>query len=201
MKTCGINIGASSVKIVVLEDQAMVANSVRAHDGDVRTTLVTMLKDLGVQPDITTVVTGNEGRKQVAAHGVIEAMAIQEVLVRDNLACRAVVALGGEDLVVYVIDADGRVINSFSGNKCASGTGEFFKQQLKRMDLDIPEGIRLAEGAQVHKLSSRCSVFMKSDCTHKLNKGEAAKGDIVLSLSNVMAVKVMEFLKKERKPL
>ncbi|OGJ98738.1 MAG: activase, partial [Candidatus Raymondbacteria bacterium RifOxyB12_full_50_8] len=171
---------------------------VRAHDGDVRTTLVTMLKDLGVQPDITTVVTGNEGRKQVAAHGVIEAMAIQEVLVRDNLACRAVVALGGEDLVVYVIDADGRVINSFSGNKCASGTGEFFKQQLKRMDLDIPEGIRLAEGAQVHKLSSRCSVFMKSDCTHKLNKGEAAKGDIVLSLSNVMAVKVMEFLKKAK---
>ena len=50
----------------------------------------------------------------------------------------------------------------------------------------------------VHRLSSRCSVFMKSDCTHKLNKGEADKHDIVLSLSHVMAHKVLEFLAKAR---
>ena len=30
---------------------------------------------------------------------------------------------------------------------------------------------------------------MKSDCTHRLNKREATKDDIVLSLSDVMAVK------------
>ncbi len=35
---------------------------------------------------------------------------------------------------------------------------------------------------------------MKSDCTHRLNKGEATRGDIALSLSKVMADKVGEFL-------
>ena len=39
---------------------------------------------------------------------------------------------------------------------------------------------------------------MKSDCTHRLNKGEASKGDIVLSLSKVMAEKVSEFLTKAK---
>ncbi len=76
---------------------------------------------------------------------------------------------------------------------------DFFAQQLRRMDLpleavDSPE----MEQACVHRLSSRCSVFMKSDCTHKLNKGEADRHDIVLSLTHVMAGKVLEFLAKAR---
>ncbi|MCK5690894.1 activase, partial [Myxococcota bacterium] len=83
-------------------------------------------------------------------------------------------------------------------NKCASGTGEFFRQQLGRMGLDLTELNDVASGATVHKISSRCSVFMKSDCTHKLNKGEATKGDIALSLSKVMADKISEFLIKAR---
>ena len=41
---------------------------------------------------------------------------------------------------------------------------------------------------------------MKSDCTHRLNKGEATKGDIALSLSKVMADKVSEFLTKAQGP-
>ena len=79
------------------------------------------------------------------------------------------------------------------------GTGEFFAQQLKRMDLELDAVDRpeVAAGT-VCRLSARCSVFMKSDCTHKLNKGEANKNDIVLSLSNVMARKVLEFLAKAR---
>ncbi|MDR1586908.1 MAG: acyl-CoA dehydratase activase-related protein [Treponema sp.] len=39
---------------------------------------------------------------------------------------------------------------------------------------------------------------MKSDCTHRLNKREATKNDIVLSLSDVMAVKVIDFLKRAK---
>jgi len=37
---------------------------------------------------------------------------------------------------------------------------------------------------------------MKSDCTHRLNKKESTPADIVVSLSSVMAVKVIDFLKK-----
>ena len=39
---------------------------------------------------------------------------------------------------------------------------------------------------------------MKSDCTHRLTKGESSKGDIALSLSKVMADKVAEFLTKAK---
>jgi hypothetical protein len=104
------------------------------------------------------------------------------------------VSLGGEDLVVYLLDGRGRVQTTIAGNKCASGTGEFFRQQLGRMDLRLEDLDEATDGARALKLSARCSVFMKSDCTHRLNKGEATRGDVALSLSKVMADKVSEFL-------
>ena len=106
--------------------------------------------------------------------------------------------MGGEDLVVYVLNDRGRIVNTYSGNKCASGTGEFLRQQLGRMNLKLEDINEICAGASVHRLSARCSVFMKSDCTHRLNKGEASKGDIALSLSKVMADKVAEFLTKAK---
>ncbi len=198
MRSCGINIGASSVKVVALEDGKLIFAKASAHEGDVKTTLISLLKEAGLKSGDKAIVTANDGLKQIKLKGVIEAIAMQEALLAMPETYNAVVSMGGEDLVVYAIGENGRIVNSYSGNKCASGTGEFFKQQLKRMDLTIEEGIKAAYGSKVQKISSRCSVFMKSDCTHKLNKGESTKGDIVLSLSNVMAEKTIDFLKKAK---
>jgi activator of 2-hydroxyglutaryl-CoA dehydratase len=66
------------------------------------------------------------------------------------------------------------------------------------MDMSLEDVSRVPETARVLSLSTRCSVFMKSDCTHRLNKREATKDDIVLSLSNVMAGKVVDFLKRAK---
>jgi predicted CoA-substrate-specific enzyme activase len=198
MKSCGINIGSSSVKVVVLEDGKILYAQSKSHDGDVKSSLIQLLNEGGATTGMKAMVTANDGLKQFRIKGTIEAIAMQEALLASTDRYDAVVAMGGEDLVVYALDENRRIINSFSGNKCASGTGEFFKQQLKRMDLDLEEGIKIAYGSRVQKISSRCSVFMKSDCTHKLNKGESSKGDIVLSLSNVMAEKAVDFLKKAK---
>jgi len=59
---------------------------------------------------------------------------------------------------------------------------------------------KIEPGARALKLSARCSVFMKSDCTHKLNKGEATREDIALSLSKVMADKVGSFSRRPVSP-
>src|SRR4030042_1219099 len=135
MHSLGINVGSSSLKIVLLDDNQIVLSRVLDHEGN---------------------------------------------------------------FVEYTIDSDGKIVTNFSGNKCASGTGEFFKQQLGRMDMTLADVENVPEGSKVHHLSARCSVFMKSDCTHKLNKGEATKADIVLSLTDVMATKVSDFLKRAR---
>ncbi len=198
MKSCGINIGSSSIKVVLLDDNEIVLNTLKAHEGDFLGTLKDILSNGFPEKEIKSIVTGTEGRYLLQINNAIESICIEEALNKLNYDIDAYVSLGGEDFVVYTIDSSGKIITSFSGNKCASGTGEFFKQQLGRMDMELDDVKLVPEDAERQPLSSRCSVFMKSDCTHKLNKGEATKNDIVLSLSDVMATKVVDFLKRAK---
>jgi predicted CoA-substrate-specific enzyme activase len=168
------------------------------HEGNLRDTLASIIKEKNVPANTPVLTTGNEGRYLVNTNNVLESICIEEALKALGQKVDAVVSLGGEISVVYTINSEGKIITSFSGNKCASGTGEFFKQQLGRMDMKLDDVANVPADAKVYRLASRCSVFMKSDCTHKLNKGEATKYDIVLSLSDVMSNKVSDFLKRAR---
>ena len=198
MHSLGINIGSSNVKVTMLEGNNILWSSVEPHEGNFLYTLKNILSSRNIPADIKSLATGTEGRHLLNINSAIEPLCIEEALQRLNYEVDALVSLGGEDLVVYTIDKNNKIITSFSGNKCASGTGEFFKQQLARMNMNLDDINSIPEHCCVLKLSSRCSVFMKSDCTHRLNKGEANKGDIALSLSDVMAIKVIDFLKRAR---
>ena len=198
MNTLGINIGSSSVKVVLLEEDNILWNKVEPHEGNFIHTLENVLSAYNIPQEIKALATGTEGRHLLNINSVIEPLCIEEALRHLHYQVDALVSLGGEDLVVYTLDENKKIITSFSGNKCASGTGEFFKQQLARMNMKLDDINSLPEECRALQLSSRCSVFMKSDCTHRLNKGEANIGDIVLSLSDVMAIKVIDFIKKAR---
>ena len=199
-KTLGIDIGSTTLKLCLLSPDGGTEHEILAHEGDLPGTLTQLLGRLGgkVSAEVKGVVTGTEGRHRIELPEVIAPVAIEAGLEALDLKPDAVVSMGGEDLVVYTLDAQGRIVNTYSGNKCASGTGEFLRQQLGRMNMRLEEMNEACAGARVYPLSARCSVFMKSDCTHRLNKGEATKEDIARSLSKVMADKVTEFLTKAK---
>ncbi|GHU66056.1 2-hydroxyglutaryl-CoA dehydratase [Spirochaetia bacterium] len=198
MQSLGINIGSTSLKMVLAEDGKVKWSAAVPHEGDFAAATRKLISDGNVPQGIPALVTGNEGRFMFDAAGTLEPLCVEAALKALNLSADAVVSMGGEDLVVYSLDSNGKIINNFSGNKCASGTGEFLKQQLARMDMKLEDIDKVPDTAKVYPLSTRCSVFMKSDCTHRLNKREATKDDIVLSLSDVMAVKVIDFLKRAK---
>ncbi|MDR2303113.1 MAG: acyl-CoA dehydratase activase [Treponema sp.] len=184
--------------MVLLEDTTVKWSAAVPHEGDFYAAVGRLLEEGHAAEAAPALVTGNEGRFMFNVAGTLEPLCVEAALRTLNLKADAVVSMGGEDLVVYSLDQNGKIINNFSGNKCASGTGEFLKQQLARMDMTLDDIDKVPDTAKVYPLSTRCSVFMKSDCTHRLNKREATKEDIVLSLSDVMAVKVIDFLKRAK---
>jgi len=184
--------------MALLEDGKAVWTAFTPHEGDFGSAVHNLIAEGKIKDGIPALVTGNEGRFMFEVSGTLEPLCVEAALKYLELKPDAVVSMGGEDLIVYSLDENGKIVNSFSGNKCASGTGEFLKQQLARMDMTLGDIDKVPDTAKVHSLSTRCSVFMKSDCTHRLNKREATKDDIVLSLSDVMAVKVIDFLKRAK---
>ena len=198
MRSLGINIGSTSLKMVLTENSLPIWTAFLPHEGDFNAAVRKLMAEGHLTEGTPTLVTGNEGRFMFTAAGTLEPLCVEAALKALDLRADAVVSMGGEDLVVYSLNKEGKIVNNFSGNKCASGTGEFLKQQLARMDMTLADVAKVPDTAKVYSLSTRCSVFMKSDCTHRLNKREATKDDIVLSLSDVMAVKVVDFLKRAK---
>lgn len=142
--------------------------------------------------------TGRKFRNMLNFSGIAEPEAVEQAtafLLPPDHPYRVVISAGGETTMVYHLDEDGRVNEIHTGNKCASGTGEFFLQQLGRMSVTLDEAGEMNLPEKPHKVSGRCSVFCKSDCTHALNKG-VPKDQVVAGLSRMMSGKVMELLKK-----
>lgn len=145
-------------------------------------------------------ITGRKFRKSINLPSISEPEATELAFnfVNKNLDdYSAIASLGGETFMVYTLDDERKISNVITKNQCASGTGEFFLQQISRMDLAIEDACIMSNDANPHKVTGRCSVFCKSDCTHALNKG-VPKSEVTAGLALMMAEKVEELLKKVR---
>jgi len=187
MSVIGVNIGALTVKVVALRDDTTTA-VMAAHQGR---PLEVLGRLLAAPPFAGAEFFGVSG----ALGHITEVAAIQRALHETGGGFDAVASLGGESFLVYIL-ADGRIANVLSHNKCAAGSGEFFVQQIGRMGLGLDEAIRRSFAGKVVPLAARCSVHCKSDITHKLNRHEAAPEDILHTLHDSMAGKVIALLDK-----
>jgi len=202
MEVLGMCLGASTLSIVRLrkdqEGTRIVHTDTITHEGNPRRVLLESMEEI---PDIREIPVAVTGRKfiqfmKLATISEPEAVEIAAArILRGRDQYRVIVSAGGETFLVYHLDEDCKIQGIQTGNKCASGTGEFFLQQIGRMNLTLDDVAALGISQQIHKVSGRCSVFCKSDCTHALNKG-VPKGHVVAGLGQMMANKVVELLKK-----
>jgi predicted CoA-substrate-specific enzyme activase len=218
-KSLGICLGASTISLVQLKLEPinrssgspqqdpkpiLVDHALYPHEGDPKQTLLKALEQLDLNAFDCIAATGRKFRKFVNLTSISEPEAVEyayQYIKPSDVSCPAVISAGGETFMVYALDRSGRISNVITGNKCASGTGEFFLQQLRRMNVSLDEAAQWASVELPHHVSGRCSVFCKSDCTHATNKG-IPKSQVSAGLCKMMANKILELLKKvERRNL
>lgn len=197
----GICVGGSTVSFVITcfdggEIQVIRSDSF-AHEGNPKKVIEQKISDY-YQDGFSVVVTGRKFRKLINARSISEPEAVEESLkfvglVNENF---VLVTLGGENFVAYKVKAGGSIESVIAGNKCASGTGEFFLQQIGRMGISLCEVEKIETTSNFYSVSGRCSVFCKSDCTHALNKG-IPKGQVITGLSKMIADKAIELIEKQ----
>ncbi|KMQ51670.1 2-hydroxyglutaryl-CoA dehydratase [Chitinispirillum alkaliphilum] len=200
MKTLGICFGATTVQYVKLSAQGekidLLLQGRIPHEGNPKEIILQILEEQ--KGDIDRIaVTGRAFRSNVDLSTIPEPEAVECALKQEynqRQYPELVISSGGETQLAYAINRNGGISSVHSGNKCASGTGEFFLQQIRRMGLSLEEAVELAKQGSAHKIAGRCSVFCKSDCTHALNKGEP-RANIAAGLCLMMADKICELVK------
>jgi predicted CoA-substrate-specific enzyme activase len=198
----GICLGATTLSLVEIkkiDNKIKIEKTiVKEHEGDPKNLLASYLDKYDISGKYIAA-TGRKFRHFINIPSITEpeATEIAYNYINANKGVHdAIVSAGGESFIVYQIDKTGRIVRVSSGNKCASGTGEFFLQQIRRMNIDINQAIELSRtSTNPHELSGRCSVFCKSDCTHALNKGESI-ADVAAGLARMIANKIKELLVK-----
>ncbi len=187
----GINIGSISVNVVSIDEKGKLTIVKQPHLGRPQEVLNKIIQDNNGSNNSYFNVSGSFGE-------ISEIVAIERGINSYEDKFDVVLSVGGEALVLYVLNKEGYIANVLSHDKCAAGSGEFFIQQIDRLGLSLDEAISLAHKGKITELASRCSVHCKSDITHKLNRGEASIADLLTSVLASMANKVMGLVIQSR---
>lgn len=206
MKVLGICFGASTIKIIELNidkknnfktGQKIITNHQKNPQGIFKE-LISKL-DLGNYDYVT--ITGRRFKDNINISNITEIEAIEyglQYLYNNKIIDKkydGIASLGAENFIVYKLGNIGLIEKIETENKCASGTGDFFLQQIDRIGLDIDKAIKAVDYSYSYNIATRCSVYCKSDCTHALNTG-VGKDEIVSGICKMMAEKVLKLFEK-----
>ncbi len=185
--TLGIDIGSTTVKIAVLDEEAhLLFADYERHFANIQETLASLLgkarKQLG-ELTVHPVITGSGGLT-LANH--LEVPFVQEVIAvstsLEKFAPKTDVAieLGGEDAKIIYFEG-GNVEQRMNGI-CAGGTGSFIDQMASLLQTDAPGLNEYAKNYQaLYPIAARCGVFAKTDIQPLINEG-ATKEDLSASI-------------------
>lgn len=182
----GLDVGSTTVKIVILDDNGKtVHKKYQRHYSDIKKTLAeVLLEGIGKIKDekATAAVTGSGGINAAKWLGIpfvqevtAGAVAIEKLIPETDVA----IELGGEDAKITYLR--GGIEQRMNGT-CAGGTGAFIDQMAALLNTDITGLNELAKDAEtIYPIASRCGVFAKSDIQPLLNDG-AKRSDVAASV-------------------
>ncbi|WP_337542135.1 acyl-CoA dehydratase activase-related protein [Clostridium sp.] len=190
----GIDIGSTTVKVVVLDEQnKLLFRSYERHYSKTRERACETLKSISGQLSgqrVKLVITGSAGLGVAKAAGLGVAKAAGLDFVQEVYATAAavntyipdtdaVIELGGEDAKIIFF---GGALEERMNGSCAGGTGAFIDQMATLMNVSVNELDSLSlKHEKIYPIASRCGVFAKSDIQPILNQG-GRKEDVAASI-------------------
>ena len=186
MKQIGLDIGSTTIKCVVLEDDKIIYTDYKRHYSHIKDNLVEKLNYLLdnqiVDNDTPLAISGSAGMGLADGIGVTFVQEVYATRVAANKlipGTDCIIELGGEDAKILFL-TNGMEVRM--NGSCAGGTGAFIDQMATLLNIDVTEINGIAKGHQkIYSIASRCGVFAKTDIQPLLNQG-ASKSDIAASI-------------------
>lgn len=181
----GLDIGSTTIKIVILDGDRILYQQYRRHNSDIRGELIRAFTDVEKEfPELSAriAVTGSGG---LSVSEWLDLEFVQEVIAETKAVTAyypktdVIIELGGEDAkITYLHPIPEQRMNG----TCAGGTGAFIDQMATLLQTDADGLNDMAKTYKtLYTIASRCGVFAKSDLQPLINEG-AAKSDLAASI-------------------
>ncbi len=203
MITAGIDIGAKTVKVVLVEDGRILAKSLVPAGvntaADTEQACEEALKaaklDKGKIEKIS--VTGT-GRKDctMTDHEITEVGAAAKGAVHLLKSCRTVIDVGAEEGRTLRCDERGKVIDFAFNEKCAAGAGAFAEGMARALQVPLKElGALAMKSDQAVQMNAQCAVFAESEVVTLIHS-KTPRQDIARAVLDAVASRIISMVRK-----
>lgn len=201
IKNVGIDIGSTTVKMVVMEGDRVLYRVYQRHLSQVRQATLNALEGAKQFLDgpFQVAISGSAGlglAEDAGVDFVQEVFATYKTVMEYEPDTDAVIELGGED--AKIIFLSGGLEERMNGS-CAGGTGAFIDQMATLLNVTPEQLDQLSlHHERIYPIASRCGVFAKTDIQPLLNQG-ARKEDVAASIFQAVVDQTVTGLSQGRK--
>ncbi len=204
----GIDIGSTTIKIVLIDDRHHIVADVTCPTGSHfhKNTMVAfegLLADSNIlRDDVVYIFSTGYGRKLFKESdetiSEITANAIgANGLCESHESIQTIINIGGQDLKVIQLDREGQIQNFAMNDKCAAGTGRFLEMTARNLEVEVDELGKYHERAQgvPITINSTCTVFAESEIISLLANGHG-KEELIAGVHYSIAKRVARLAKR-----
>jgi benzoyl-CoA reductase subunit D len=197
MITAGIDMGAKTIKVVILKDNQVLAESIvvggREKEQFAQEAFDEAIKKAGIsRDDIQHITATGVGRKRVpfADDDVTAVSADIKGTTFLLPSVRTVIDVGAEEGRAIRCDAGGKLIDFAVNEKCAAGAGTFVETLARTMEIKLEEAGELSlKSTQSIEMNAQCAVFGESEMVSLVHH-KIPKVDIIHAVHDAIASRI-----------
>ena len=203
MITCGIDMGAKTIKVIILNDGQIIGKS-KYLSGlepkkNAEIAYEKALENAGMErTNIDRVRATGVGRKDVpfSEGDITEVGADAKGIISIMPNTRTIVDIGAEEGRGIRINEAGKVIDFAVNEKCAAGAGSFTESMARALELTLEEFGNLSlESTESVPMNAQCAVFAESEVVSMLHD-EVPKKDIAKAVHDAIASRITSMVRK-----
>ncbi len=203
MVTMGIDIGAKTVKVLVLKDGEVLAKDIAIGGLEEKKVAIELfegvLKKAGLsRNDVACVVATGAGRKSAPYFDdeITEIGAAAKGAHFLFPSVRTIIEVGAEEGRGIRCGDGGKVIDFVINEKCAAGSGAFTESMSRAMEVSIEDFARLSlKSTKSIPMNAQCAVFAESEVV-SLVHAKTAKEDIARAVHDALAERVVSMVRR-----
>lgn len=211
MKIAGVDVGSTTVKAVLVEDDRVLWQDYQRHHTRQAEKVLEFLRRLesecGLEAGRDAILFTGSGSGFIAplvgGKVVQEVVAVAGAVEKLHPDVSFVSEIGGEDMktIFFAAAGPGRSKQVYMQSACSGGTGTFIEKTARKLKIS-PEALAQMtyDGRTLHKISSKCGIFAEADA-NTLVKGGVPVEEIIASLFEAVVYQNLATLTKGNTPV
>ncbi len=203
MRTAGVDMGAKTIKVVVLENGAVVGQAIAVAGFDATATardaMAAALKSAGCdRTGVERVVSTGAGREEAPDKDrtMTEVSAVARGAIALFPVVRTVIDVGAEEGRAIRCDERGKVVDFAINEKCAAGAGAFTEAMARALEVPLEQlGPLSLKSAKPTPLNAQCTVFAESEVVSMIHSN-VPKEDMARAVHDAMASRIVSLVRK-----